>query len=383
MVLIKSEPIKSNIYIKNMENDFFMNFIFINLRLLKIDFKLNNMTKISKNIPIKFKKIIKKYENIENKMIDFKNLFNQYPISDITSKVYDQLFFIYKSNLFELFNKFLKNDKFLIITDKPHDVYAFYNNNIKNFDIIFFSELKSYLRYLNTENFYNKYKNNIKLLKNNKYNNVFLSFRYYPYFLNDYFHQKFISNIFENINLILSKIENNGNLIIFIYINELKLYQPLFNLLLLYFTDCEIIFNKLVDIPFSYYIIFKNFKYKNFIKYKIKLQRKNIISKSWTDLFSSKKIYLYNNISKITIKTNQFNCFNELNYNYNLLINLVDYIKLSFIKKNKFDIYNYEKYIINYYNAAIINIIKKLKKDKKKIPKKYLEFYNQYKNNFN
>jgi hypothetical protein len=298
MVLIKSEPINSNIYIKNMEKNFFSNLIFINLRLLKIDFKLKDITKYTKNIPNKFKEIIKKYENIEKKMIDFNNIYNEYPISKITLNIYDQLYFLYKSNLFELYNKYLKNNKFLIITDKPHDIYTFYNNNIKNFDIIFYDELKPYLKYLNTENFYNKSKNNIKLLKNKTYNNVFLSFRYYPYFLNDYFHQKFISNIFQNINLILSKIKNNGNLIIFIYINELNLYQPLFELLLIYFSECEIIFNKLVDIPFSYYIIFKNFKYKNFIKYKIKLQRKNIISKSWTDLFSSKKIYLYNYISK-------------------------------------------------------------------------------------
>jgi hypothetical protein len=383
MVLIKSEPINSNIYIKNMEKNFFSNLIFINLRLLKIDYKLKNMTKISKNIPIKFKEIIKKYENIEKKMIDFNNIYNEYPVSNITSKVYDQLFFIYKSNLFELFNKYLKNDKFLIITDKPHDIYAFYNNNIKNFDIIFYDELKSYLKYLNTENFYNKSKNNIKLLKNKKYNNVFLSFRYYPYFLNDYFHQKFISNIFENINLILSKIKNNGNLIIFMYINELNLYQPLFNLLLIYFSECDIIFNKLVDIPFSYYIIFKKFKTSNYKKYKIKLQRKNIISKSWTDLFSSKKIYLYNNISKILIKTKHFKCFVELNYNYNLLINLIDYIKSTFYFNNKFDIYNYENYFINYYKAAIINIIKNLKKENKKIPYKYLDFYKKYKNEYN
>lgn len=389
MVLIKSKPIYLNTYIKNMENDFLSNLIFINLRLVKVDYKtkfvIKDFTPLHKRkVPSIFIKNIKKFENFENKMILFTKLIKDFPISEISPLNSEQLFYFYKSNFFKLYDNYLKNNKFLIITDKPNDIYAFYNNNINNFDVIFYNEMRNYLKKLNTQKFFNKFINNINLLQNVKYNNVFLSIRYFPDFLNDYFHQKYISNILQNINLILSKIKNNGNLILNIFINELELYKPLFKLLSVYFNGCDIIFNKLVDIPFSYYIIFKNFKIKNFNKYKIKLQKNINISYSWTDLLKSNKIYLYNKISNIPRKEiKNFKCFNKLNYNYNLLKNLINYIKLSFCSKDKFDFKNYEKYVLNYYKAAIINIINNLKKDNKNIPKKYLEFFNNYKNDFN
>lgn len=374
---IKANIQKSNIFIEDMENYFVDNLILLNISITKPIPKSEFLKYF--DYP-KLNLILDKYDDYFNKLNKLNEFCNKYSISKLFLKSNNNFkFIIFNTHIFKLYDSYLKNNQFLIITNKFEHIYSFYNFNKKNFDIIFTNKPDDYTKNINKLNTYNLYKNNINELKNKKYDTIFLSFTYIPYFIKKFLHENYISQILENINLIFEKLNINGNLIIPLRLDYFSIYKNFIKLFNLFFENYEIIYNDFFDINISCYLVLKKFNNK---KININLQKNINIDYLYQNIFSQPNITLYNKISGISKSKPIY--LKELEDNANKFTDYINFIKNTYLKNDKILINEYENYFENYYKNIIKKIIISFKNQNILIPsnfEKLITNYDKYKLN--
>jgi hypothetical protein len=373
---IKAKIQKSNIFIQDMENNFFDNLILLNISMTKPIPKSEFLKYFNFE---KLNLILDKYDNNFSKFNKLNQFINNYSPSKLFLKSNNLKFIIFNTDIFKLYDSYLNDNHFLIITNKFEHIYSFYNFNKKNFDIIFTKKPDDYTKNINKLNIYNSYKNNIEELKNKKYDTIFLSFSYIPYFIKSFLHENYISQILENINLIFEKLNINGNLIIPLRFDYFHIYKNLIKLFNLFFDNYDIIYNDFFNVNISCYLILKKFNNKNI---NIKLQKNINTDFLYQNIFTQPNITLYNNITGVSKSKPVF--IKELEDNANKFTDYINFIKNSFIKNNEILFDEYENYFINSYKNIIKEIINQFKIKNIIIPSnfnKLITNYDKYKLN--
>jgi hypothetical protein len=321
----------------------------------------------------------KDYLNIVNKNYDFfnsldkiNNLKKEYnPIEMFKLKGnYFNLFF--KSEIYSIYHKYLKDELFLILTDKYTDYIGFNLLNIKNFNVLFFSDFKYYKSKNNTEKLLNKYNNQINTVKKNYYNNIFLSILNWPFF-NLYFNAyQSLSKNLEVLPIIFDKLNNNGNLILYFRLEFIDIFKNFFKLLSYLFEDFEIISH--LENDFFFYLICKKFIKEN--SKNIKISKKIILTKDYNELYNNPNTYLLHNIKGVSKFKHNF--INEIDSLYNFTKIQVDIRKNEFFNNNIFNNNKFEEFAINSYKNYIKNLLIKSKNMKIIITHKYEKLITNY-----